>query len=92
MRQTRVAIVGHVNAAVKPRGELEMISLSNRSRLNPRLFVSSCRQHWMHLKDLDMPTIDWLKKEFDYGYDSGNVLGLLANKVRRGEEKRRKIP
>jgi len=35
-----------------------------------------------------MPTTEWLKKEFDYGYDSGNVLGLLPNKVRRSEEKR----
>ena len=35
-----------------------------------------------------MPTTEWLKKEFDYGYDSGNVLGILPNKVRRGEEKR----
>ncbi len=35
-----------------------------------------------------MPTTDWLKKEFDYGYDSGNVLGMLPNKVRRSEEKR----
>lgn len=35
-----------------------------------------------------MPTTDWLKKEFDYGYDSGNVLGLLPNKIRRSEEQR----
>jgi len=35
-----------------------------------------------------MPTTEWLKKEFDYGYDSGNVLDLLPNKVRRSEEKR----
>lgn len=35
-----------------------------------------------------MPTVDWLKKEFDYGYDSGNVLGLLPNKTRRSEEQR----
>jgi hypothetical protein len=35
-----------------------------------------------------MPTLDWLKKEFDYGYDSGNVLGLVPNKTRRSEEKR----
>lgn len=35
-----------------------------------------------------MPTQDWLKKEFDYGYDSGNVLGLLPNKTRRSEEQR----
>ncbi len=35
-----------------------------------------------------MPTTDWLKKEFDYGYDSGNVLALLPGKIRRGEEQR----
>ncbi len=35
-----------------------------------------------------MPTVDWLKKEFDYGYDSGNVLALFPNKVRRAEQKR----
>lgn len=35
-----------------------------------------------------MPTTDWIKKEFDYGYDSGNVLGLLPNRVRRSEEQR----
>jgi SAM-dependent methyltransferase len=35
-----------------------------------------------------MPTIQWLKKEFDYGYDSGNVLGLVPNRVRRNEEKK----
>ncbi len=35
-----------------------------------------------------MPTIQWLKKEFDYGYDSGNVLGLVPNRVRRAEEKK----
>lgn len=35
-----------------------------------------------------MPTINWLKKEFGYGYDSGNVTSLLPNRVRRSEEKR----
>jgi hypothetical protein len=35
-----------------------------------------------------MPTLDWLKKEFAYGYDSGNVLGLVPNKIRRSEEQR----
>lgn len=35
-----------------------------------------------------MPTTDWLKNEFDYGYDSGNVLGLLPNRIRRSEEQR----
>jgi SAM-dependent methyltransferase len=33
-----------------------------------------------------MPTLDWLKREFNYGYDSGNVLSLLPDKVRRKEE------
>jgi phospholipid N-methyltransferase len=35
-----------------------------------------------------MPTTDWLKKEFDYGYDSGNVLSLIPNRVRHSEEQR----
>ena len=35
-----------------------------------------------------MPTTEWLKKEFDYGYDSGNVTGWFPNKVRRLEEKK----
>ena len=35
-----------------------------------------------------MPTINWLKKEFGYGYDSGNVTSMFANRVRRDEEKR----
>ncbi len=35
-----------------------------------------------------MPTLQWLKKEFDYGYDSGNVLSLIPDKARRDEEKR----
>ena len=26
-----------------------------------------------------MPTLDWLKKEFQYGYDSGNILSLIPN-------------
>ena len=34
-----------------------------------------------------MPTLDWLKKEFNYGYDSGNVLSLIPNSTRRREEK-----
>lgn len=34
-----------------------------------------------------MPTQDWLKKEFGYGYDSGDVLSLFPNAVRRKEEK-----
>lgn len=35
-----------------------------------------------------MPTTEWLKKEFDYGYDSGNVTGWFPNRVRRLEEKK----
>ncbi len=35
-----------------------------------------------------MPTINWLKSEFDYGYDSGNVTAFFANRVRRREERR----
>ncbi|ACB49865.1 hypothetical protein cce_0514 [Crocosphaera subtropica ATCC 51142] len=35
-----------------------------------------------------MPTIDWLKQEFDYGYDSGDVLSLVPNETRIQEEKR----
>lgn len=35
-----------------------------------------------------MPTMNWLKKEFGYGYDSGNVTSMFANRVRRDEEKR----
>jgi len=34
-----------------------------------------------------MPTLDWLKMEFNYGYDSGNVLSLFPNSVRRKEER-----
>jgi cyclopropane fatty-acyl-phospholipid synthase-like methyltransferase len=34
-----------------------------------------------------MPTQDWLKQEFEYGYDSGNVLSLWPNARRRNEEK-----
>jgi phospholipid N-methyltransferase len=34
-----------------------------------------------------MPTLDWLKKEFQYGYDSGNILSLIPNSTRRNEEK-----
>lgn len=35
-----------------------------------------------------MPTIQWLKQEFEYGYDSGNVLGWVPNRIRRAEEKK----
>ncbi|MDJ0661022.1 MAG: class I SAM-dependent methyltransferase [Crocosphaera sp.] len=34
-----------------------------------------------------MPTLDWLKQEFDYGYDSGDVLSLVPNDTRQEEEK-----
>jgi len=33
-----------------------------------------------------MPTLDWLKTEFSYGYDSGDVLSPTADEVRRREE------
>ncbi len=35
-----------------------------------------------------MPTQEWLKKEFSYGYDSGNIEDSLANKQREQEESR----
>jgi hypothetical protein len=35
-----------------------------------------------------MPTIDWLKKGFDYGYDSGDVLAATSDPVRQSEEQR----
>jgi len=34
-----------------------------------------------------MPTLDWLIREFSYGYDSGNILSLFPNKRRRDEER-----
>lgn len=34
-----------------------------------------------------MPTLNWLKKEFNYGYDSGNVLSIVPNLTRFKEEK-----
>ncbi len=34
-----------------------------------------------------MPTIEWLKKEFSYGYDSGNILSPFPNRIRSREEK-----
>ncbi len=33
-----------------------------------------------------MPTIDWLKKEFHYGYESGDVLAPEPDPVRKEEE------
>jgi len=35
-----------------------------------------------------MPKLDWLKREFNYGYSSGNVLSLIPSLVRFREEKR----
>lgn len=35
-----------------------------------------------------MPTIDWLKKEFSYGYRSGDVLAPVPDEHRRSEESR----
>lgn len=34
-----------------------------------------------------MPTIEWLKKEFGYGYDSGNVLVAEPDNIRAKEER-----
>jgi hypothetical protein len=34
-----------------------------------------------------MPTFEWLRKEFSYGYDSGNILSFFPNKTRRMEER-----
>ncbi|MCI0741917.1 MAG: class I SAM-dependent methyltransferase [Gemmataceae bacterium] len=34
-----------------------------------------------------MPTLEWLRSEFAYGYDSGNVLGWLPNRRRQHEER-----
>lgn len=34
-----------------------------------------------------MPTLDWLKREFNYGYDSGDILSLIPNSKRRSEER-----
>jgi hypothetical protein len=35
-----------------------------------------------------MPTLKWLKQEFSYGYDSGNVLSFIPGRVRWSEERR----
>jgi hypothetical protein len=35
-----------------------------------------------------MPTLNWLKQEFGYGYDSGNVVSLVPGRVRFAEERR----
>lgn len=34
-----------------------------------------------------MPTLDWLKKEFHYGYDSGDILSLIPSLQRYKEQK-----
>jgi hypothetical protein len=34
-----------------------------------------------------MPTLDWLRSEFSYGYDSGNVLSWIPGRVRFKEER-----
>jgi hypothetical protein len=34
-----------------------------------------------------MPTLDWLRAEFQYGYDSGDVLARLPGFVRFREER-----
>ncbi len=34
-----------------------------------------------------MPTLDWLRKEFSYGYDSGDVLSFFPSARRRHEER-----
>ena len=33
-----------------------------------------------------MPTLNWLKREFHYGYDSGNILSYFPNAKRKSEE------
>lgn len=35
-----------------------------------------------------MPTPQWLKKEFSYGYDSGNILSIIPNRHRKEEQHR----
>jgi hypothetical protein len=35
-----------------------------------------------------MPTLNWLKKEFDYGYDSGDILSLVPDITRAKEEEK----
>ena len=35
-----------------------------------------------------MPTLDWLRREFDYGYDSGDILADIPCDIRGTEEKR----
>ena len=35
-----------------------------------------------------MPSLQWLKKEFHYGYDSGNILSLIPDRTRFSEERK----
>lgn len=35
-----------------------------------------------------MPTLEWLRNEFNYGYDSGNVLSIIPNRRRFSEERK----
>lgn len=35
-----------------------------------------------------MPTLDWLRAEFHYGYDSGDVLSWIPGRRRWGEERK----
>jgi hypothetical protein len=35
-----------------------------------------------------MPTLNWLKNEFGYGYDSGNILSVVPGRVRFAEERK----
>ncbi|WP_454021043.1 methyltransferase domain-containing protein [Azospirillum sp. Marseille-Q6669] len=35
-----------------------------------------------------MPTLEWMRKEFHYGYDSGNILAPEPDEQRRQEEER----
>lgn len=35
-----------------------------------------------------MPTLEWLKQAYSYGYDSGNVVSAIPNLIRFREEKR----
>jgi SAM-dependent methyltransferase len=35
-----------------------------------------------------MPTLDWLRKEFSYGYSSGEIYSLFPSLKRRNEERR----
>jgi SAM-dependent methyltransferase len=34
-----------------------------------------------------MPVLDWLKQEFNYGYDSGDILAFFPNRTRLKEER-----